>query len=130
MPIFMLMIRMFLMFLIKIGVIIMLLYLLVMMLHLILMPCLHLALHMLMVGIDLGAIMLLPMRLGRHQLDQLRFIKHVMLHLYCYICKNDKLVARNLGPKCKRDKTCIWVPKSVVTNLVGPNKSWVPKTQA
>jgi hypothetical protein len=21
-------------------------------------------------------------------------------------------------------------PKSVVTNLVGPNKSWVPKTQA
>jgi hypothetical protein len=67
-----------------IGVIIMLLYLLVMMLHLILMPCLHLALHMLMVGKDLGAIMLLPMRLGRHRLDQIRFIKHLMLHLYCY----------------------------------------------
>jgi hypothetical protein len=45
-------------------------------------------------------------------------------------CKNDKVVARSVGPKCKRDKTCIWVPKSVVTNLVGPNKSWVPKTQA
>jgi hypothetical protein len=44
--------------------------------------------------------------------------------------KNDKVIARNLGPKCKRDKTCIWVPKSYVTNLVGPNKSWVPKTQA
>ncbi|KAL5672419.1 hypothetical protein ACJX0J_016725, partial [Zea mays] len=27
-------------------------------------------------------------------------------------------------------KTCIWVPKAIVTNLVGPNKSWVPKTQA
>jgi hypothetical protein len=38
-------------------------------------------------------------------------------------CKNYKVVARSLGPKCKRDKTCIWVPKSVVTNLV-------PKTQA
>jgi hypothetical protein len=45
---------------------------------------LHLVFHMLMIGVDLGAIMLLLMRLGRHQLDQLRFIKHVMLHLYCY----------------------------------------------
>jgi hypothetical protein len=49
---------------------------------------------------------------------------------FVLMCKNDKIVARNLGPKCKRDKTCIWVPKSYVTNLVGPNKNWVPKTQA
>jgi hypothetical protein len=45
-------------------------------------------------------------------------------------CKNTKVVARKLGSKCKGDKTCIWVPKAIVTNLVGPNKSWVPKTQA
>jgi hypothetical protein len=45
-------------------------------------------------------------------------------------CKNAKVVARKLGSKCKGDKTCIWVPKTIVTNLVGPNKSWVPKTQA
>jgi hypothetical protein len=44
--------------------------------------------------------------------------------------KNAKVVARKLGSKCKGDKTCIWVPKVIVTNLVGPNKSWVPKTQA
>jgi hypothetical protein len=44
-------------------------------------------------------------------------------------CKNEKVVARKLGSKCKGDKTCIWVPKIIVTNLVGPNKSWVPKTQ-
>jgi hypothetical protein len=44
--------------------------------------------------------------------------------------KNKKVVARKLGAKCKEDKTCIWVPKAIVTNLVGPNKSWVPKTQA
>jgi hypothetical protein len=44
--------------------------------------------------------------------------------------KNEKVVARKLGYKCKGDKTCIWVPKAIVTNLVGPNKSWVPKTQA
>jgi hypothetical protein len=49
---------------------------------------------------------------------------------FVLMCKNDKVVARNLGPKCKRDKTCIWVSKSYVTNLVRPNKSWVPKTQA
>jgi hypothetical protein len=49
---------------------------------------------------------------------------------FVLLCKNDKVVSRSLGPKCKRDKTCIWVPKSVVTNLVGPKKSWVPKTQA
>jgi hypothetical protein len=45
-------------------------------------------------------------------------------------CKNAKVVARKLGSKCKGEKTCIWVPKAIVTNLVGPNKSWVPKTQA
>jgi hypothetical protein len=44
--------------------------------------------------------------------------------------KNTKVVARKLGSKCKGDKTCIWVPKVILTNLVGPNKSWVPKTQA
>jgi hypothetical protein len=47
------------------------------------------------------------------------------------ICRKDrKVIARKLGAKCKGDKTCIWVPKDIVTNLVGPNKSWVPKTQA
>jgi hypothetical protein len=47
------------------------------------------------------------------------------------ICRKDKkVIARKLGAKCKGDKTCIWVPKTIVTNLVGLNKSWVPKTQA
>jgi hypothetical protein len=49
---------------------------------------------------------------------------------YVLHCKNDKVVAKNVGPKCKGGKTCIWAPKSYVTNLVGPNKSWVPKSQA
>jgi hypothetical protein len=55
-----------------------------MMLHLVLIPCLHLALHMLMEEIGLGTIMLLLMHLGKHQLDQLCFIKHVMLHLFLH----------------------------------------------
>jgi hypothetical protein len=78
------MIRMFLVLLIMIGVIIMLLYLYVMMMLLLFTPCLHQVPHMFMVGIDLGAIMLLLMRLEMHQLHQLCFIKYVMLHLYSY----------------------------------------------
>ena len=47
------------------------------------------------------------------------------------ICRKDKkIVARKLGARCKGDKTCIWVPKNICANLVGPNMSWVPKTQA
>jgi hypothetical protein len=42
---------------------------------------------------------------------------------FVLLCKDAKVVARKLGFKCKGDKTCIWVPKTVVTNLVGPNKS-------
>jgi hypothetical protein len=57
-------------------------------------------------------------------------IYHACNASFVLSCKNTKVVARKLGSKCKGDKTCIWVPKFVVTNLVGPNKSWVPKTQA
>jgi hypothetical protein len=57
-------------------------------------------------------------------------IYHACNTSFALLCKNEKVVARKLGSKCKGDKTCIWVPKAIVTNLVGPNKSWVPKTQA
>jgi hypothetical protein len=57
-------------------------------------------------------------------------VYHACNTSFVILCKNAKVVARKLGSKCKGDKTCIWVPKTVVTNLVGPNKSWVPKTQA
>jgi hypothetical protein len=48
---------------------------------------------------------------------------------YVLHCKNDRIVATNVGPKCKKGKTCIWVPKSYVTNLRRPNTSWGPKPQ-
>ena len=57
-------------------------------------------------------------------------IYHACNTSFVFTCKNTKVVARKLGSKCKGDKTCIWVPKVIVTNLVGPNKTWVPKTQA
>jgi hypothetical protein len=56
-------------------------------------------------------------------------IYHACNTSFAIYCKNNKVIARKLGAKCKGDKTCIWVPKTIITNLVGPNKSWVPKTQ-
>jgi hypothetical protein len=45
---------------------------------------------------------------------------------YVHTAYNDShaMFARKLGSKCKGDKTSIWVPKVIVTNLVGPNKRW------
>jgi hypothetical protein len=57
-------------------------------------------------------------------------IYHACNTSFVLSCKNAEVVAKKLGSKCKGDKTCIWVPKVIVTNLAGPNKSWVPKTQA
>jgi hypothetical protein len=57
-------------------------------------------------------------------------IYHACNASFAICSKNKKVIARKLGAKCKGDKTCIWVPKTILTNLVGPNKSWVPKTQA
>jgi hypothetical protein len=57
-------------------------------------------------------------------------IYHACNASFVLSCRNAKVVAKKLGSKCKGDKTYIWVPKVIMTNLVGPNKSWVPKTQA
>jgi hypothetical protein len=43
--------------------------------------------------------------------------------------KIGKIIALNVGPHHKRSKTCVWVPKCLVTNLRGPNQIWVPKTR-
>jgi hypothetical protein len=55
-------------------------------------------------------------------------VYHACNAYFILLCKNAKVVARKLGSKCKGDKTCLWVPKTIVTNLAGPNKSLVPKT--
>jgi hypothetical protein len=53
---------------------------------------------------------------------------HTIDASYVIYYKNDKIVATIVGPKCKRGKTCIRVPKSYVTILKGPNTSWGPKS--
>jgi hypothetical protein len=44
--------------------------------------------------------------------------------------KFGKIIALHVRPHHKRSKTCVWVTKCLVTNLRGPNKTWVPKTKA
>jgi hypothetical protein len=41
--------------------------------------------------------------------------------------KLGKIIALHAGPHQKRSKTCVWVPKCLVTNVRGSNQTWVPK---
>ena len=55
-----------------------------------------------------------------------------------YICdymltwENGKMVVKYVGAYTKRQATkrSVWVPKSIVTNHLGPKSIWVPKRQA
>jgi hypothetical protein len=42
----------------------------------------------------------------------------------------EKIITLHVGPHYKRSKTCVWVTKCLVTNLRGPNQTWVPKIKA
>jgi hypothetical protein len=44
--------------------------------------------------------------------------------------KIGKVIVLHVGPHHNRSKTCVWVTKCLVTNLRGPNETWVPKSQA
>jgi hypothetical protein len=44
--------------------------------------------------------------------------------------KSDKVVAKYVGGKHKSPKSCIWVPKVLVSNVKGPKTIWVPKNKA
>jgi hypothetical protein len=44
--------------------------------------------------------------------------------------KIGKFIALRVGPHHKRSKTYVWVFKCLVTNLRGPNQTWVPKIKA
>jgi hypothetical protein len=42
--------------------------------------------------------------------------------------KLSKIIALHAVPHHKRSKTYVWVPKCIVTNLRGPNQTWIPKS--
>jgi hypothetical protein len=49
---------------------------------------------------------------------------------YVLTNKSGKVVAKYVGGKYNGSKTCVWVPKVLVSNVKGPKTVWVPKNQA
>jgi hypothetical protein len=49
---------------------------------------------------------------------------------YILTNKSGKVVAKYVGAKHKGSKTCVWVPKVLVSNVKGPKTVWVPKNMA
>jgi hypothetical protein len=48
---------------------------------------------------------------------------------YVLTNKSGKVVAKYVGGKHKGSKTCVWVPKVLVSNDKGPKTIWVPKVK-
>jgi 3D (Asp-Asp-Asp) domain-containing protein len=48
---------------------------------------------------------------------------------YVLTNKSSKVVAKYVGGKHKGSKTCVWVPKVLVSNIKGPKTVWVPKNK-
>jgi hypothetical protein len=44
--------------------------------------------------------------------------------------KSGKVVAKYVGGKHKSPKTCVWLPKVLVSNVKGTKTVWVPKNKA
>jgi hypothetical protein len=44
--------------------------------------------------------------------------------------KSGNIVAKYVGGKHKSPKTCVWVPKVLVSNVKGPKTVWIPKNKA
>jgi hypothetical protein len=49
---------------------------------------------------------------------------------YVLTNKSGKVVAKYVGVKHNGSKTCVWVPKVLVSNVKGPKTVWVPKNKA
>jgi hypothetical protein len=49
---------------------------------------------------------------------------------YVLTNKSGKVVVKYVGGKHKGSKTCVWVPKVLVSNVKGPKTVWVPKNKA
>jgi hypothetical protein len=48
---------------------------------------------------------------------------------YVLTNKSGKIVAKYVGGKHKGSKTCVWVPKVLVSNVKGPKTVWIPKNK-
>jgi hypothetical protein len=43
--------------------------------------------------------------------------------------KHEKVITLYIGPHHKRSKTCVWVPKVLVSNVKVLKQVWVPKNK-
>jgi hypothetical protein len=59
-----------------------------------------------------------------HSYTNTSHVSHMSYHGF------GKVIALHVGPHHKRSKTCVWVTKCLVTNLKGPNQTWIPKNKA
>jgi hypothetical protein len=48
---------------------------------------------------------------------------------YVLTNKSGKIVAKYVGGKHNGSKTCVWVPKVLVSNIKGPKTVWIPKNK-
>jgi hypothetical protein len=48
---------------------------------------------------------------------------------YVLTSKSVKVIAKYVGYTHKSPRTCIWVPKVLVSNVKGPKTIWVPKNK-
>jgi hypothetical protein len=53
-----------------------------------------------------------------------------LLMLLMLTNKSGKVVAEYVGGKHMGSKTCVWVPKVLVSNVKRPKTIWVPKNKA
>jgi hypothetical protein len=63
------------------------------------------------------------------------YVSHMSYHNFdaSYVLMKNKfgrVVALYDGPHHKRSKTCVWVPKYLITNMRGPKQICVPKNKA
>jgi hypothetical protein len=63
-------------------------------------------------------------------MHQMSIMFHLRLLMLLLTNKSGKVVAKYVGGKHKSPKTCVWVPKVLVSNVKGPNTIWVPKNKA
>ena len=63
------------------------------------------------------------------------YVSHISYHNFdaSYVLmrnKIGKIIALHIESHHKRPKTCVWVPKVLVSNVKGPKQAWIPKNKA
>jgi hypothetical protein len=72
----------------------------------------------------------LPKKKTPTQSNEHNFSCKTFVASYVLTNKSGKVVAKYVGGKHTSSKTCVWVPKVLVSNVKGPKTAWVPKNKA